>query len=196
MRSAILFCTLLGLASCAGQQAKNTDQPAAPAPAPAPPKDPSSKLGAAGTTKLMTLVQDYYKLKDALVAANGQDAEKAAMALGVSADSLQNFLKSMPELLASVQQELDTVRKGAASMTKLYPEELAEKQRAMLPQVSDNMFRLLQKTGLNDAHVYRQYCPMALNNRGAFWLSNTEDIKNPYFGKKMLECGEVVDSLK
>jgi Cu(I)/Ag(I) efflux system membrane fusion protein len=36
---------------------------------------------------------------------------------------------------------------------------------------------------------------MALHDTGAFWLSQEADIKNPYFGKEMLECGETVDSL-
>jgi Cu(I)/Ag(I) efflux system membrane fusion protein len=196
MRVALLFCALLGLASCANQSQAPADQAPAPAAPPAPPKEPASKLDAAGTKQLMSVVGDYYKLKDALVASNGHEAETAAGVLVVSVDSLNRLLKSMPELLSNVQKELDSVRMGAASMTRLYPESLEEKQRAALPLVSDNMFRLLQKTQLNNAHIYRQYCPMALNNRGAFWLSSTDDIKNPYFGKKMLECGEVVDSLK
>jgi hypothetical protein len=36
---------------------------------------------------------------------------------------------------------------------------------------------------------------MAFDNKGAHWLSNNPEIKNPYFGKKMLECGEVTDTL-
>jgi Cu(I)/Ag(I) efflux system membrane fusion protein len=36
---------------------------------------------------------------------------------------------------------------------------------------------------------------MAFNNKGAYWLSNEREIKNPYFGSEMLECGSVEDSL-
>ena len=36
---------------------------------------------------------------------------------------------------------------------------------------------------------------MAFNDAGAYWLSAASDIKNPYFGKKMLTCGEVKDSI-
>ncbi len=36
---------------------------------------------------------------------------------------------------------------------------------------------------------------MAFNDAGAYWLSKTSDIKNPYYGKKMLTCGEVKDSI-
>ncbi|MFX4520371.1 hypothetical protein ABTA72_19455, partial [Acinetobacter baumannii] len=43
--------------------------------------------------------------------------------------------------------------------------------------------------------VYHEYCPMAFNDQGATWLSNSSDIKNPYLPKKMLHCGEVKDSI-
>jgi Cu(I)/Ag(I) efflux system membrane fusion protein len=36
---------------------------------------------------------------------------------------------------------------------------------------------------------------MAFDNKGAYWLSNVSEIKNPYFGEKMLTCGSVQDSL-
>ena len=39
--------------------------------------------------------------------------------------------------------------------------------------------------------LYQQYCPMYNNNKGGMWLSASEEIKNPYYGAKMLNCGEV-----
>ncbi|WP_435578891.1 DUF3347 domain-containing protein [Gilvibacter sp.] len=44
--------------------------------------------------------------------------------------------------------------------------------------------------------VYKQYCPMAFNNTGAYWLSNSEEIYNPYFGDVMLNCGRVSDTFE
>lgn len=35
------------------------------------------------------------------------------------------------------------------------------------------------------------YCPMAFDDRGAEWLQNSEDLRNPYFGDMMLKCGEM-----
>ena len=43
--------------------------------------------------------------------------------------------------------------------------------------------------------LYRQYCPMAFDNKGAHWLSETEAIRNPYFGEKMLSCGQTKETL-
>jgi len=42
---------------------------------------------------------------------------------------------------------------------------------------------------------YYQYCPMAFDNKGAYWISNETEIRNPYFGEKMLKCGENKDTL-
>ena len=58
------------------------------------------------------------------------------------------------------------------------------------------MFAMLKKADLKNAGVYREYCPMAFDEKGAYWLSNDPEIKNPYFGNKMLDCGDVEDSLK
>ncbi len=47
------------------------------------------------------------------------------------------------------------------------------------------------KGALKSGTIYKQYCPMAFNNRGASWISTSRDILNPYFGDKMLKCGRV-----
>ena len=39
--------------------------------------------------------------------------------------------------------------------------------------------------------LYKDFCPMANNNKGAYWLSEVKEIKNPYFGAKMMKCGSV-----
>ncbi|MEA3224871.1 MAG: hypothetical protein U9Q07_02900, partial [Planctomycetota bacterium] len=39
--------------------------------------------------------------------------------------------------------------------------------------------------------LYKTYCPMAFDDKGADWLQLDEDILNPYFGASMLLCGEV-----
>ena len=49
----------------------------------------------------------------------------------------------------------------------------------------------LVEANIATGKLYYQYCPMAFNNKGAYWLSNEEAIRNPYFGDKMLKCGLV-----
>src|SRR5919112_1443628 len=60
-----------------------------------------------------------------------------------------------------------------------------EAKRKSFQMISDNMYDLLRTVRYDNEIVYHQYCPMAFNDAGAYWLSKTGDIKNPYFGKKM-----------
>jgi len=47
-----------------------------------------------------------------------------------------------------------------------------------------------------DEAIYIQHCPMANSNKGADWLSLSDEIRNPYFGADMLTCGEVTEELQ
>lgn len=42
-----------------------------------------------------------------------------------------------------------------------------------------------------DLKIYLSFCPMAFDNKGGYWLQDSEEIKNPYYGEKMLGCGEI-----
>lgn len=57
--------------------------------------------------------------------------------------------------------------------------------------LSEAVLEMTELFGLNKEAVYKDYCPMAFGNQGAFWLSERKDITNPYFGASMLTCGEV-----
>nr|MDQ3394522.1 DUF3347 domain-containing protein [Bacteroidota bacterium] len=64
-------------------------------------------------------------------------------------------------------------------------------QRRQFETLSDRMIDAVQNFGVQKDNVYKAYCPMAKNDKGAFWLSEFEEIRNPYFGEAMLMCGEV-----
>jgi Cu(I)/Ag(I) efflux system membrane fusion protein len=66
-----------------------------------------------------------------------------------------------------------------------------EVQRSHFETLSDNLISAVAYFGVEENTVYKQYCPMAFKDKGAFWLSGEKEIKNPYFGEAMLTCGEV-----
>lgn len=189
----LLAACTIAIASCSNNNGETktaeNNQPAEPA------KAPESSLGAAGTGKLMAVVNDYYSLKDALVATNAAKADEAATKLTTSVDTMIAYTKTDSANGKNLQPYLDTMAHGAAEIRSMR-DEGCEKKRVYFEKVSDAMFGLLKAANLKNAGVYRQYCPMAFNEKGAYWLSNETEIKNPYYGKKMLECGEVTDSLK
>jgi Cu(I)/Ag(I) efflux system membrane fusion protein len=71
-----------------------------------------------------------------------------------------------------------------------------EKQRLEYASFNQAFYKSLKMFGLENDTAYYQYCPMANNDQGAYWLSETKEIRNPYFGDMMLNCGETKDTLK
>jgi len=194
----ILFaCTCLGFTACNNTTTKSTETATTTTPA----VQPQSKLSPDGTKMLMTVVSKYYGLKDALVATNAIKADAAAKELNAASDSLNAFLQvhSSKDNAATLNDVLhpyvDTITRQSASITNIN-DKTCEPQRMAFGTISSAMFGLLKAANLEHAGVYHEFCPMAFNEKGAYWLSDESEIKNPYFGKKMLECGEVTDSLK
>jgi len=153
-----------------------------------------SKLSDAGTQVLMDVVSKYYSLKNALVATKAARADSAATQLAGAADSMMAFLQKDSANIATLKPYMDTILSQSKAVNAI-KDETCERQRIVFETISRNMYALLKAADLKNARIYHQYCPMAFNERGAYWLSDNAEIFNPYFGKKMLECGEIADSL-
>jgi len=64
--------------------------------------------------------------------------------------------------------------------------------RAAFEQLSKKVLETVATFGqATGAELYEAFCPMAFEERGAPWLTDAEEILNPYFGDKMLRCGEI-----
>ena len=153
-----------------------------------------SKLSAEGTQALVSVVSRYYALKNALVATKASRVDSAAQQLAADAGNLQAFLQNDSAKSAALKLYMDTVVTQSKIITTI-KDESCEKQRLAFGTLSRAIYGLLKSAEVKNAGIYHEYCPMAFNEKGAFWLSDENEIKNPYFGKKMLECGEVTDSL-
>lgn len=147
------------------------------------------------TTSFNKLLNAYYSLKDAFVKSDTIAVNDAGMQLKMLLDSFQ---------LDEVQQK-DTLafstisgRPGdaIAEISGMLAEKELEKKRASFEMISSVFYDLVRTVRPNGTTVYYQYCPMAFEDKGAYWLSNADSIRNPYFGKKMLTCGEVKETLK
>jgi membrane fusion protein, copper/silver efflux system len=65
-----------------------------------------------------------------------------------------------------------------------------DRSRKVFQPASDALIALLDVFGSPRGELNVDWCPMADDDRGAYWLSETEDVLNPYFGEAMLRCGE------
>jgi hypothetical protein len=68
-------------------------------------------------------------------------------------------------------------------------------QREYFNMLSKNIYDLV-KTFAAGQKIYVNFCPVYNDNKGAMWLSETKEIKNPYFGKEMDTCGSIKEELK
>lgn len=154
-----------------------------------------SKLSATGTQMLMGVINQYYTLKNALVATKAASTDSAAMQLTAMTDSLQVFLNKEASTPATIKPYVDTIIMQGKLISGIQ-DESCEKQRVAFATLSSAMYGLLKNVDLKNTVIYQEHCPMALDEKGANWLSDDSDIRNPYFGKKMIECGEVTDVIK
>lgn len=138
------------------------------------------------------IVTGYLNLKNALTNDNGKEAADAA-------NTIKSSLEKMNESAFTPEQKktYDDVRDDL----KEHAEHIASNsnnishQREHFEMISQDMIDLVKSTGSTQT-LYKDYCPMYNNNKGASWLSETKEIKNPYLGKKMPTCGEIKEEIK
>jgi Cu(I)/Ag(I) efflux system membrane fusion protein len=138
--------------------------------------------------QLGDLIDVYLKMKDTFVAINENEVNLEAKKVLASLNNVDMTLLvgdahiSWMKLLANLESNLN----GIISMNGI------EMKRKHFSTVSDDLIDAIKKFGMpNKKAIYVQFCPMAFNNKGVYWLSDKKEIRNPYFGDKMLKCGEI-----
>lgn len=140
--------------------------------------------------QLGKVVETYLLLKDRMVATELAD---------------ETLLVSLKKMLAKVDmmkvkgdahvywmQQMEAMEAHANTLLK---KDDVEAQREQFGFLSQALINTLTAFGV-DGTYYVQHCPMAFDNAGANWLSDDEQIRNPYFGDMMLKCGSVTETFK
>jgi Cu(I)/Ag(I) efflux system membrane fusion protein len=137
--------------------------------------------------QLKVVYNEYITLKNGLVK---EDSNKVI----VTSKNLLTFLSKVNSKLLENKEarnywmSLEKEIKLAATLISKTANIKA--QRNYFKQVSAIVIKSLQVFGVNEK-VFVSFCPMADNNKGAYWLSKEEKVINPYFGNAMLTCGEI-----
>lgn len=127
------------------------------------------------------LLNSYFEIKDALVESNADSASFQAA----------NFIAVLNNLNAEdvAKEEKESLLKSAGQISA--SKEIKD-QREYFSEFSKAMIKLAKSKDFGTDKIYHQYCPM----KKADWLSKTSDIKNPYYGKAMLTCGKVTETIE
>lgn len=141
--------------------------------------------------QLDAVALQYISLKDALVLSDANTAAPAAAA----------FIRELAKV------DMSLVEGGAHSFwmkqlnaLQTHGEKIAESrdlefQRKQFEFLSTVLIQTMNAFGTNRDSFFVQHCPMASDDDGADWIALETEIRNPYFGNKMLKCGFVKDTI-
>jgi len=137
------------------------------------------------TGLLSGLIDSYLLLKDALV---NEDNKKAASSADLMLKSFANF--DMSKLTEKQHKEYMEIAENSKEQLQHIIKSPIDHQREHFEVLSNDLNDLIVLIG-TDKHLYVDFCSMYNNNKGASWISETAEIKNPYYGSKMMACGSV-----
>ena len=130
------------------------------------------------------LIAAYLKVKDALVGDDPKAASFQAKKGLQLIDEIEKTHIKHQEKYLEYQSDIKSGFTGVSDVATI------EEQRKHFNILSNAVLQLTENFSGNKM-LYKQFCPMAANDKGAYWISMEEEIRNPYFGASMLQCGEV-----
>jgi hypothetical protein len=144
------------------------------------------------TVYMKEMVQNYLAVKNALIDNNGSGAASASNKISAA---MKGFDKS---LLSAEQKKVyddieDDLKEHAEHIGK--NGDKVGHQREHFSMMSEVMYTLVKAFGAGIT-LYHDHCPMFNDGKGAIWLSETKNIRNPYYGEKMMTCGSVMEVFK
>lgn len=145
--------------------------------------------------KFQEQLADVYEasldLKEAFVASDPAQVQKAVKPVQKALSAVDMKLLKDKAHMAWMDQlkTLDSSLKAISEANAI------DVQRESFANFSQALYQGVKSFGISSEEAYYQYCPMANNNQGAYWLSDAKEIRNPYFGDKMLTCGSVKETI-
>ncbi len=180
MKALIKITTILSiiitLVSC-GKEAKKEEEKTVPDT-----NQPTLTIDLNKTENVTTVVFTDDKINDIYA----QYLEVKGALVNTDARKIQKEAKKLDDLLAEGKyKEL----KATAKLIGLTKE--VKKQRDFFVTLTLETEKIIDNAAITSGEVYKQFCPMAFDGKGGYWLSNSKEVRNPYFGDRMLKCGSV-----
>lgn len=148
-------------------------------------------LGKQNEGQLKKVIDDYLAMKNAFIVSDGKGVDSAATAM-------RDHVKAVDSETMNGEGKEAWLQHASGYNTKLT--ELLhitgiEEKRTYLSHLSEIVYCTKKSFKLKEMQLFAVYCPMAFNGKGAYWISETEKIRNPYFGEKMMDCGSIEEKL-
>lgn len=189
----IIGASLIALAvTVAACNNSNTEKQQATAPVTDTPSTTAATAVATPESPVKEVLDGYLKLKNALATDNSRDAAVGGSKILTAMFNIDTAAMQ-PSQRKAYLAVADDIKENAEHISTNGGK--IEHQREHFEMLSKDVYDLVKAFGAGRT-VYKDFCPMAMENKGAFWVSETKEIRNPYFGSSMQECGEVKEELK
>ena len=150
----------------------------------------TSTIPDAFKNQLKEVISHYLAMKNAFV---DTDSNLAS----TSASEMLNSLSEVNMSLLEGETHLEWMRflsELSTHIKEIEGKSIAN-QRAAFSALSPKLIEVVKHFEINGV-FYQQFCPMSNNGDGAYWLSEQEEIANPYFGSQMHNCGETITKIE
>lgn len=172
-------------AACNNQHTQTTDADTTAA------QSVNAKQGASANG-IKAIVDSYLELKNALTNDNDKDAAGAGEKMVAAFAAFDKT--GLPEDQKKVYTDIEEDAKEHAEHISKNGGNIVH-QREHFATLSKDIYDLVKTFG-GGQPLYLDHCPMYDNNKGGDWVSETKDIRNPYLGTKMPDCGTLKEELK
>jgi Cu(I)/Ag(I) efflux system membrane fusion protein len=143
----------------------------------------SGANGDSGRAVRKALWEAYLSLQEALAADEQEEAEKSLALMneivegdkqdaGREWNAFRNRIHEVTRH-ASHGHSIEEIRKSFEILSTVMKEVLAAFRSPL------------------EEPVYEVFCSMAFDNKGAAWIQRGKTVANPYFGSRMLRCGDI-----
>lgn len=133
----------------------------------------------------------YLNLKNALVKNDAKTARASAKTM------LDEIAKAPMDKMSSEQHAvwMKYMKKLSFDAEHISETDDIDHHREHFASLSKNMYQVA-KAFPTTSPVYYQFCPMADESKGAYWLSEQKEIHNPYYGDKMNGCPSTKETIQ
>lgn len=189
MKYLILLCCIVFITACGSNDEKVIveEKPAAPLT--------KSKNSDAFNTSFSLMLNQYFRLTEALIAENDASVNTSATQTLQATDSIKiTELKGDAGIAENATAFTQTI---TAELKALLAEKNLTAKRKSYHLVTEALYNLIRIVQYDQLVIYQLSTDKAFENENgmATWLSKSKDIQNPYNPKKYLTDGTILDSL-
>jgi Protein of unknown function (DUF3347) len=133
------------------------------------------------------ILKAYYEVKEALVNADAGNASIKAAEFAKTLNSMDMITIPADRQDAVLAMQIKLI----ADVGRILAAKDIDKQRENFANLSLSLYSLAKLARLSNQPVYEAYCPM----KKMYWLSSEKSIRNPYYGRMMLTCGNITETI-